>query len=38
MGLTIGTIGIARAKAKIGSANIACTIRRLARIQNAEAA
>lgn len=38
MGLTIRTIGIARAQAKIGSASIACTIGRLVQIQNAGAA
>jgi transposase, IS5 family len=38
MGLTIRTIGIARAKVKIGIANIACNIRRLVQIQRAETA
>jgi len=38
MSLTIRTIGIARAKAKIGIANIAYNIRRLVQIQKAEAA
>ncbi|WP_424934476.1 IS5 family transposase [Amaricoccus macauensis] len=38
MSLTIRTIGIARAKAKIGIANIVYNIRRLAQIQKAEGA
>jgi len=38
MALTIRTIGIARAKTKIGLANIAYNIRRLVQIQRAEIA
>ncbi|MEM1162015.1 MAG: IS5/IS1182 family transposase, partial [Pseudomonadota bacterium] len=32
MGMAIRTIGIARARTKIGMANIACNIRRLAQL------